>query len=236
MTEIIESRQTRDCGLFALLREDYVSHRRDWTLPGFRAIAVYRFGVWRMRINSRLLRAPLSFLYRRLFVRVRNRYGIELPFSAQVGRRVVFEHSHAIVIHGHSVIGNDCYIRQGCTLGNKSLAAPLEAPILGDRVNVGAGAKLLGKVIVGDDATIGANSVVVRDVPPGAVAMGNPASIQKRPDPVAPLVSAREPHGSRDPRPRSGRSAGGSAGAEHAGYLQGEPSSEASVRQRTDLL
>jgi serine O-acetyltransferase len=177
MSRIVESRHTRHLSLSALVREDYVRHGCDWTRPGFRAMAVYRFGVWRMRIGSRLLRAPLSFLYRRLFIRVRNRYGIELPFSAQLGRRVTLEHSHSIVIHGNSVIGNDCYIRQGCTLGNKSLDAPFDAPILGDRVNVGAGAKLLGRVIVGDDATIGANAVVVRHVPAGAVAMGIPAQI-----------------------------------------------------------
>ncbi len=180
MSGILESRHTQALDLLTLIREDYVSHGRDWTRPGFRAIAVYRFGVWRMRIDNRLLRAPLSFIYRRLFIRIRNRYGIELPYSAQVGRRVTLEHSHSIVIHGNSVIGNDCYIRQGCTLGNKSLDAPFDAPVLGDRVNVGAGAKLLGRVLVGDDATIGANSVVVKNVPSGAVAMGIPATILRK--------------------------------------------------------
>ncbi|MCC5867519.1 MAG: serine acetyltransferase [Gammaproteobacteria bacterium] len=182
MSDVGESRHTRDLDLFTLIREDYERHGRDWTRPGFRAMVVYRFGVCRMRIRTRLLRAPLSFLYRRLFIRVRNRYGIEIPFTAQLGRRVTLEHSHAIVIHGNSVIGNDCYIRQGCTLGNKSLDAPFDAPSLGDRVNVGTGAKLLGKVIVGDDATIGANSVVVKDVPSGAVAMGVPARIVRKAD------------------------------------------------------
>ncbi len=177
MNKIVESVHTRHLSLLTLIREDHVRHHCDWTRPGFRALAVYRFGVWRMRIRSRALRAPLSFLYRRLFIRIRNRYGIEVPFSAQLGRRVTLEHSHSIVIHGNSVIGNDCYIRQGCTLGNKSLDAPFDAPIVGDRVNLGAGAKLLGKVIVGDDATIGANAVVVKHVPAGAVAIGIPARI-----------------------------------------------------------
>ena len=192
MSGIVESRHTRNLDLFALIREDYVRHGHDWTRPGFRAMTVYRFGVWRMRIGSRLLRAPLSFLYRRLFIRVRNRYGIELPFSAQVGRRVTLEHAHSIVIHGNSVIGNDCYIRQGCTLGNKSLDAPFDAPVLGDRVNVGAGAKLLGKVIIGNDATIGANSVVVKNVPEGAVALGIPAKILRNSDPKSPSGNGRD--------------------------------------------
>jgi serine acetyltransferase len=173
-----ESPHTRGIGLWTLVREDYAMHGRDWTRPGFRAVAVYRFGVWRMRVRSNLLRLPLSWLYRRMFVRVRNVYGIELPFSAQVGRRLVIEHQHGIVVHGNTVIGNDCYIRQGCTLGNKSLDAIHDAPTLGDRVNVGAGAKVLGKVTIGDGAAIGANAVVVKDVPAGATAVGIPAQIR----------------------------------------------------------
>ena len=89
-------------------------------------------------LRSRLLRAPLSVVYRWLFRRCRNRYGIELPYSVRLGRRVVIEHQGAIVIHGSCVIGDDCILRQGVTLGNRHLDRPLEAPILGQRVNVGA--------------------------------------------------------------------------------------------------
>lgn len=177
MSDYSESELTRDAGFFELVREDYARHQRDWTRPGFRAMFAYRLGVWRMRIRSKLIRFPFSFLYRRLFIRVRNRYGIELPYSAKLGRRVVIEHQGAIVIHGNTVIGNDCYIRQGCTLGNKTLDAVFDAPILGNNVNVGAGAKILGKVTVGDGASIGANAVVVKDVPAGATAVGIPAKI-----------------------------------------------------------
>ena len=177
MSEYTESAHTAGVGLIELVREDHRMHAGDWTRPGFRAMAVYRFGVWRMRVRSKLLRAPLSFLYRRLFVRVRNGYGIELPYSAKVGRRVVIEHQSGIVIHGNCVIGNDCHIRQGCTLGNKTLERPYDAPTLGDRVNVGAGAKILGAVSIGDGASIGANAVVVKDVPAGATAVGIPAKL-----------------------------------------------------------
>ena len=90
-------------------------------------------------------------------------------------RRVVIEHQSGIVIHGNCEIGDECVIRQGCTLGNKSLDRPFDAPKLGKRVNVGAGAKILGAVTVGDGATIGANSVVLRDVPAGMIAVGLPA-------------------------------------------------------------
>ncbi len=164
-------------GLWARIREDWIAHRRDWTRPGFRAIAVHRFGNWRMNVRPKPLRAPLSIIYRYLYRKCRNRYGIELPYSAKIGRRVVFEHQHGIVIHGNCVIGDDCVIRQGCTLGNRSLDRPYDAPTLGARVNVGAGAKILGGVTIGDDAAIGANAVVLSDIPPGATAVGIPAKI-----------------------------------------------------------
>jgi serine O-acetyltransferase len=162
--------------LFAQWHEDYVAHGRDWTKPGFRAVAAHRFGNWRMRWPQPF-RAPLSILYRMLYRRARNRYGIELPYTVRLGRRVVIEHQSGIVIHGYCAIGDDSIIRQGCTLGNKNLDRPLDAPTLGKRVNVGAGAKLLGAITIGDGATIGANAVVTRDVPPGGIAVGIPARV-----------------------------------------------------------
>jgi len=164
-------------GLWELISEDFANHGRDWTRPGFRALFAYRFGVWRMGVRSIVIRAPLSIVYRMMFRRARNHYGIELPYSANVGRGVVIEHQGGIVIHGNCEIGDGCYIRQGVTLGNKSLDKPHDAPVLGSRVNVGAGAKVLGNVFIGDDATIGANAVVVKDVPAGATALGIPARI-----------------------------------------------------------
>jgi serine O-acetyltransferase len=167
-------------GLFALIKEDWIAHARDWTRPGFRSMAVYRFGVWRMTVRPKILRAPFSVLYRWMFRRCRNGYGIEIPYCAKIGRRVVIEHQSGIVIHGHCEIGDDCIIRQGCTLGNKTLDRPFDAPKLGRRVNVGAGAKILGAVTIGDGAAIGANAVVLTDVPAGAVAGGIPAKIIKK--------------------------------------------------------
>jgi serine O-acetyltransferase len=160
------------------IANDWRCHNRDWTRPGFRAIAVYRFGVWRMTIRSKLVRATFSMIYRCLFRYVRNHYGIELPYSAQVGKGVVIEHQGCIVIHGSAVIGDGCIIRQGVTLGNKNLDRPHDAPRLGSRVNVGAGAKILGAINIGDDAVIGANAVVLKDVPAGMMAIGVPARIR----------------------------------------------------------
>ena len=165
--------------MFKEIANDWRCHGRDWTRPGFRAIAVYRFGVWRMKLRPKLVRAPFSVLYGILFRYVRNHYGIELPYSAQVGQGVIIEHQGCIVIHGSVVIGDGCIIRQGVTLGNKNLDRPYDAPRLGNRVNVGAGAKILGAVTVGDDAVIGANAVVLKDIPAGMMAVGVPARIRE---------------------------------------------------------
>lgn len=164
-------------GLWRIVIEDYVAHGREASRPGFQALLVYRFGVARMRVKPLLLRAPLSVLYRTLYRAVRNFYGIELPYTAQVGRRVIFEHQHGIVVHGATVIGDDCIIRHGVTLGIRSLDRLADAPVLGKRVNVGAGAKIIGHVHIGDGAAVGANAVVLEDVPAGRLAVGVPAHL-----------------------------------------------------------
>ncbi|MET0341076.1 MAG: serine O-acetyltransferase [Polyangiales bacterium] len=166
--------------LWELLREDYEAHGRDATRPGFRAVAVHRFGTWRMGIGPKVLRAPLSVAYRAMYRAVRNLYGIELPYTVSLGRRVVFEHQHGIVVHGSTVIGDDCIIRQGVTLGIRSMDHLDHAPVLGRGVNVGAGAKILGPVRVGDNADVGANAVVLEDVPAGGLAVGVPAKLVPR--------------------------------------------------------
>ena len=169
--------ETPALGLWQQIQEDWIAHGRDWTKPGFGAVAVQRFGVWRRKAEPKLLPAPLSILYRSLYRKIRNTYGIDLPYSVKLGRRVVIEHQSAIIIHGYCTIGDDCIIRQGVTLGNRYLDKPLESPQLGDRVNVGAGAKILGKVNLGDNVNIGANAVVLSDVPAGKTAVGIPAKI-----------------------------------------------------------
>ncbi|MEA5507020.1 serine O-acetyltransferase [Halotia wernerae UHCC 0503] len=169
--------QLTTLSLWQQIKEDWIAHGRDWTKPGFRAVVVQRFGVWRMKVQPKLLRAPLSILYRMLFRKVRNTYGIELPYTVQLGRRVIIEHQGAIVIHGYCAIGDDSIIRQGVTLGNRYLDRPFDAPKLGKSVNIGAGAKIFGDISIGDHANIGANAVVLCNVPAGATAVGIPAKI-----------------------------------------------------------
>jgi serine acetyltransferase len=163
--------------MFEQIKSDLRAHGCNATRAGFRVLLVYRFGNWRMSIRSEWLRVPFSFLYRFCERHVRFKYGIELPYSVKLGDRVVFEHQHGIVIHGNCVIGNECIIRQGVTIGNKSLDKLFDAPVLGNNVNVGAGAKILGAVTIGDNVSIGANAVVVKDVPEGATVVGIPAQV-----------------------------------------------------------
>jgi serine O-acetyltransferase len=104
-------------------------------------------------------------------------FGITIGVAANIGQRLTIEHSGAIVIHGCAEIGDDCVIRQGVTIGNRRMDAPFDAPKIGNRVNIGAGAKILGGVTIGDDVSIGANAVVIKDIPAGAIAVGVPAKI-----------------------------------------------------------
>lgn len=163
--------------LLSQIREDLTAHGNDITRPGFQTLAIYRVGVWNRSLKSRLLRAPLSVVTRTLHVLTRNFYGIELPFSATIGRRVVFEHQHGIVVHGNCQIGDGCIIRQGCTLGIRRMTELDKAPVLGKGVSLGAGCKILGDVKIGDGADIGANAVVLQNVPRGALAVGIPAKV-----------------------------------------------------------
>lgn len=165
--------------MFENIKQDWKANSKSINHAGFRTLIVYRFGRWRMTIKNKALRAPLSFIYRQMEKHVRFKYGIELPYTVTLGNNVTFEHQHGIVIHGQAKIGDGCIIRQGVTIGNKSLDAPFDAPSIGACVNIGAGAKILGRVQIGDYSAIGANAVVTSDIPAYAVAVGIPAKVIK---------------------------------------------------------
>lgn len=165
--------------MFDLLREDYAAHQCDPWRQGVWAMGVYRFGRWRYRVRPALLRKPLSLVYKLLKTGVQIVSGIDLPCETQVGRRLVIEHFGGIVISGDTVIGDDVTLRHGVTLGLRRTGVP-GAPVIGNGVDIGAGAKILGHVRIGNGAVIGANAVVLCDVPPGALAVGIPARIKHR--------------------------------------------------------
>ena len=164
---------------FEHIRQDWRAHNSDWTRHGFWALVVYRFGRWRYRFRVRAVRAPLSFVYKVLKFWSDALFGIEIPAEAILGERFVIEHGGGIVISGDAVFGDDCVVRNGVTVGLR-YRNQRGSPVIGNRVDIGAGAKLLGPIRVGDDVAIGANAVVLCDVPDGCVAVGIPARVKVR--------------------------------------------------------
>jgi serine acetyltransferase len=156
--------------LWEQLQEDWTVHNRDWTTPGFRALATHRVGNWiRQRRSGRITGKVLWFLYMALYRYIRNHYGIEVYYSTKIGRRVKFGHQSGIVIHPNAKIGDDCLIRQNVTIGASSDVHGQYAPKLGNRVQVGAGAVIVGKVVIGDDVSIGPNVTVATNIPAGTI-------------------------------------------------------------------
>lgn len=165
--------------MFDNIREDYRAHERMLNRQGLWAMAVYRFGRWRYTIRWRPLRMPFSLVYRVLKVAVEVLTGIDLPCEATLGRRFVIDHFGGIIISGDAVFGDDCRVRNGVTVGLRHTHLR-GSPIIGNRVDIGAGAKLLGPIHIGDDVAIGANAVVICDVPSNSIAVGVPARILPR--------------------------------------------------------
>ena len=162
--------------MFSNLREDLHSYGGDPTRRGFWTMIVYRFGRWRYTIHSRPARLPFSILYKALKVIAESLTGTELPCEVVIGRRLRIEHSFDIVVSGDAVLGDDVVLRNGVTIGLRH-EGRRGAPIIGNRVDIGAGAKLLGPIHIGDDVSIGANAVVIRDVPANSIAVGVPAKV-----------------------------------------------------------
>ncbi|HQC71357.1 MAG TPA: serine acetyltransferase [Candidatus Competibacteraceae bacterium] len=166
--------------MFDNLREDWQTYERDPARQGLWVMAVYRFGRWRYGIQNRWLRLPFSILYKLLKLLSQILTGIDLPCEVTVGRRFKIEHFGDIIISGDTVFGDDVVIRNGVTVGLKR-THERGAPVIGNRVDIGAGAKILGAIRIGDDVVIGANAVVLQDVPPHSLAIGVPAQIRPRP-------------------------------------------------------
>ena len=165
--------------MFENLRQDFHAHGRQIGSPGFWVMAVYRFGRWRYGVRPALLRKVFSALYFVLYRFVQILTGIEFPCEVVVGRNFVIDHFGGIIVSGYARFGDDCRIRTGVVIGLKRVDDPC-APVFGNNVDVGAGAKVLGPITIGDNVLIGANAVVVRDVPPDSIAAGVPAVVTKR--------------------------------------------------------
>ncbi len=160
--------------MFGNLREDWNTHERDLWRQGLWVMAVYRFGRWRYGIRPAIVRVPFSFLYKLLFKFIQIITGVELPCEVSVGKRFRIDHFGGVIVSGDVIIGDDVVIRNGVTIGLRRTGVR-GSPKIGNRVDIGAGAKILGPITIGDDTTIGANAVVLEDVPPNSIAIGIPA-------------------------------------------------------------
>lgn len=165
--------------MFENLKEDWRTYKGDLSRRGLWAMFVYRFGNWRYTIRQPLLRKPFSLLYKIAKVFSEIVTNVELPCEARVGRRLVIEHAFDIVVSGDASLGDDVVLRNGVTIGLRHRGFR-GSPTIGNRVDIGAGAKLLGPITIGDDVAIGANAVVLSDVPANHIAIGVPARIRPR--------------------------------------------------------
>ena len=183
-----------DVPFWVLFREDLEAARRGD--PAARSLVEVALGypgvhaLWAHRVSHRLWHAgSLTKLPARLLSQLfRALTGVEIHPGASLGRRLFIDHGMGVVIGETSEVGDDVVLFHGTTLGGRSMSKGKRHPTIGSRVVIGAGAKVLGPITVGNDAQIGANAVVVKDVPPGAVSVGVPGKLVNRPAELDPYA------------------------------------------------
>lgn len=157
--------------------------------PGLHAIVAHRWAHWCWRRGFKWLGRFIGYLARIVT-------GIEIHPGAVIGRRVFIDHGFGVVIGETAVVGDDCTIYQGVTLGGTSLVAGSKRhPTLERGVIVGAGAQVLGGFTVGEYAKVGSNAVLLKPVPAGATAVGNPARVVVKEAPGEPAMHAFAAYG-----------------------------------------
>ena len=170
--------------LYGYVKEDFLNVKRNdpalhssfelfFNYPGLWAIFFYRHAHWLYNKGLRFLPRLISGLGQFLTT-------IDIHPAAQIGRRVFIDHGVGVVIGETTVIGNDVVVYQQVTLGGVSLTKGKRHPTIEDRVVLGAGSKILGNITLGKDSKVGANSVVVKDVPADCTAIGIPARVIQR--------------------------------------------------------
>ena len=172
-------------GLFSTLRED-LDNARSHDPAGrgdFENALVYSglHAIWSHRLAHRRWARPAWRGPARVLAQVtRFLTGIEIHPGATIGRRFFIDHGMGVVIGETTEIGDDVMLYHGVTLGGRSLNKGKRHPTIGNRVTVGAGAKVLGPILIGDDSAVGANAVVTHDVPADSIATGIPAIVRPR--------------------------------------------------------
>ncbi len=172
--------------VLSLMLEDLHTARRED--PAARTLIEVALGypgvhaIWAYRITHRMWHAGLKLPARLISQAIRGLTGVEIHPGAVLGRRLFIDHGMGVVIGETAEVGEDVTIFHGTTLGGTSMSKGKRHPTVGNRVVIGAGAKVLGAITIGDDVKIGANAVVVKDVPAGSISVGVPA----RSHPAAP--------------------------------------------------
>jgi len=170
--------------LFQLIKEDFANVKRNdpalhstfelfFNYPGLWALLFHRIAHWFYNKGLRFLPRLISALG--MFLTM-----IDIHPAAKFGRRVFIDHGVGVVIGETAVIGDDVLIYQQVTLGGVSTDKGKRHPTIGNNVVIGAGSKILGNITIGENSKVGANSVVVKDVPPDSTAIGIPARVLKR--------------------------------------------------------
>ena len=145
---------------------------------GLWAIAVYRFGRWSRNVRVPVISSLLKLFAFLLFKQMEMATGISLPASAEIGKGFYVGHFGGIILHSDVKIGDNCSLGPGVLIGTRG-GGNKGVPVIGNDVYIGVGAKILGGIKIGDRVKIGANAVVLNDVPDGATAVGIPAKVLK---------------------------------------------------------
>lgn len=166
--------------------------------PGLKAIRLHR-------LANKFYNKNMFFIARWLSQRASKKTGVEIHPAVQVGKRFFIDHGTGVVIGETAVIGDDVTIYQGVTLGGTGKDTGKRHPTIGNNVMIGAGAKVLGPLVIGDNSRIAAGAVVLNDIPPNSTAVGVPARVVKKdgmrvddldqihiPDPIAQEISRLE--------------------------------------------
>ncbi len=182
--------------LFSKIKKDFLAvKQRDPAFKNnFELLYAYP-GVWALvfyRISHAIYKKGFKRLARFIMAINQILTNIDIHPAAKIGENVFIDHGIGVVIGETTIIGNNVTIYQGVTLGGVSLSPGKRHPTIEDDVTIGAGAKILGNIIIGKESRIGANSVVVKDVPPYSTVVGIPGKIIKRKD-YSPLAHNKLP-------------------------------------------
>lgn len=159
------------------------SFARGWMRPGYRYIFFLR---WAQSGNG-----PGSLLARLQLRRLSIRYGIQIPYNTNIGEGFYIGHFGTIVVNAQAVLGKNCNISQGVTIGQANRGHRQGTPVIGDEVWIGANAVIVGNINIGNDVLIAPNAYVNFDVPDHSIVIGNPATVQSKDEATAAYINRK---------------------------------------------